>query len=48
MKLKWLLLIHQIHSEGWVVAPSGKKYKPEECGVDGNGKTKFITKSDIQ
>merc|ERR1712176_1104415 len=37
MKLKWLVLIQQIHSEGWVVAPSGKKYKPEECGVDGNG-----------
>ena len=26
-----------------MVAPSGKKYKPEECGVDGNGKKASVT-----
>ena len=37
MRAKLLLLVSQINAEGWVIAPSGKKYKPEECGVDGNG-----------
>ena len=38
MKLKWALLLGQAIGAGdWIIAPSGNKFKPEECGVDGNG-----------